>query len=387
MKILVSLIFILLNLYANEYVNSSTCKGCHPTIYGEFYESSHRKSSTFEDPIHKAIWDLHPDKKKESYTCAKCHTPTDLELLTKLKENRPALPKENEVQTQEAISCAYCHGIKDIEEHAKMNENIVTLKDKVFYSADENLRNEKNKEFKDEITLFGMMKKKSGSPFHKIDYSNKNFYTGKMCLGCHSHLQNDNSFDLCRVDTKDVKEDEETNCITCHMPKIKGTATSIKITKTHRFHGFASATKNRDLLAKYIKIKFKQKKEFFEVSIKNEASHNLFLQPLRVAQLKVNILRDNKTIKQETKSFVRIIGKDGKPTMPWLANSEIKNNMIKANERRVIKYDFKLQENDKIEVVFGYYRVNPKVVKKLKLENNKEATEFNILKSEFFHSK
>ncbi len=63
---------------------------------------------------------------------------------------------------------------------------------------------------------------------------------------------------------------------------------------------------------------------------------------------------------------MRIIGKDGKATMPWLADSEIKNNMIKANERRVIKYDFKLQENDKLEVVFGYYRVNPKVVKKLK---------------------
>ncbi len=231
-----------------------------------------------------------------------------------------------------------------------------------------------------------MMKKKSGSPYHKIDYSNKNFYTGKMCMGCHSHLQNENNFDLCRVDMKGAK-DEETNCISCHMPKIKGTATTIKISKTHRFHGFATASKNKDLLGKYIKIKFKQKKDFFEISIKNEASHNLFLQPLRVAQLRVNVLRDNKTIKLDTKSFMRIIGKDGKATMPWLADSEIKNNMIKANERRVIKYDFKLQENDKLEVVFGYYRVNPKVVKKLKLENNKEATDFNILKSEFFHTK
>jgi len=386
MKILLSIVFIFINLFANEFVKSNTCKGCHPTIYAEFYESSHRKSSTFENPIHKAVWDLHPDKEKGSYTCAKCHTPTDLELLNNLKEGKKALPEKNEVQTHEAISCAYCHGIKDIKEHAKMNENIVTLKDKVFYSANEDLRDEKNKEFKDEIALFGMMKKKSGSPYHKIDYSNKNFYTGKMCMGCHSHLQNDNNFDLCRVESKGA-QDEETNCISCHMPKIKGTATTIKITKTHRFHGFASASKNKDLLAKYIKIKFKQKKDFFEISIKNEASHNMFLQPLRVAQLKVNVLRGNKTIKQETKSFMRLIGKNGKPTMPWLAYSEIKNNMIKANERRVIKYDFKLQENDKLEVLFGYYRVNPKMIKKLKLENHKEATDFNVLKSEFFHSK
>lgn len=386
MKIFIFMIFIFINLFANEFVKSNTCKGCHPTIYSEFYNSSHRKSSTFEDPIHKAVWDLHPDKRKESYTCAKCHTPTDLELLNNLKENKKALPEKNDIQTQEAISCTYCHGIKDIEEHSKMNKNILTLKDKVFYSANENLRNEKNKDFKDEIGLFGMMKKKSGSPFHKIDYSNKNFYTGKMCMGCHSHLQNENNFDLCRVDLKGAKN-EETNCISCHMPKIKGSATTIKITKTHRFHGFASASKNEELLAKYIKIKFLQKKDFFEISIKNEASHNLFLQPLRVAKLKVNVLRDNETIKLETKSFARIIGKDGKPTMPWLANSEIKNNMIKANERKKIRYDFKLQENDKIELVFGYYKVNPKVVKKLNLENNKEATKFYILKSEFFSAK
>jgi len=386
MKVFLFILFILVNSYGTEFVKSNTCKGCHPTIYAEFYNSSHRKASTFEDKIHEAVWNLHPQKQEGAYTCAKCHTPTDLELLTKLKEKKEALPVKNEVQTQEAISCAYCHSIKDVEKHSKMNGNIVTLKDKVFYSANENSRDLKNKEFKDEITLFGMMKKKSGSPFHTIDYSNKNFYTGKMCMGCHSHLQNDNNFDLCRVDEKGAQE-EETNCISCHMPKIKGTATSIKITKTHRFHGFANASMNQNLLAKYVKIKFKQKKEFFEISIKNEASHNLFLQPLRLAVLKVNILRNKETIKLENKTFARIIGKDGKATMPWLADSEIKNNMIKANERRVIEYDFKLQKDDKLEVVFGYFKVNPKALKKLKLENDEESTKFNILKSEFFYSK
>lgn len=386
MKIVLFLTFAILNLFANEFIKSNTCKGCHPLIYSEFYESSHRKSSIYEDPIHKAIWDLHPNKKDEKYTCAKCHTPTDLELLNNIKNGKKALPKNNEIQTKEAISCAYCHSIKDIKEHSKVNDNVITLREKVFYSANKENRKVENKEFKDEVSFFGMMKKKSGSPFHKIDYSNKGFYTGKMCMGCHSHLQNENNFDLCRVDMKGA-QDEETNCITCHMPKIKGSATSIKITKTHTFHGFASGSKNKDMLSKYIKIKFKQKKEFFEISIKNESSHNLFLQPLRVAQLRVNILRGKETIKLPIKSFVRIIGKDGKPTMPWLANSEVKNNMIKANERRVIKYDFKLKKEDQIEVVFGYYKVNPKMIKKLKLENHKESTKFNVLKSEFYHSK
>jgi len=385
-KIILSIIFIILNIYANEFIDSTTCKGCHPTIYGEFYDSSHRKASVFENKVHKAMWDLHPDKQKESYTCATCHTPTDLELLKNLEENKKAMPENNNVQTQEAISCVYCHSIKDVENHAKSNKNIISEEEKVFYSANENNRDQKNKSFKDEVSLFGMMKEKSGSPFHKIDYSNDNFYTGKMCMGCHSHMQNDNNFDLCRMDEKGAK-DEETNCISCHMPKIAGSATSIKITKEHRFHGFASGSKNQDLLAKYIKIDFKENINDFDVSIKNEAAHNLFLQPLRLAQLKVSILRDSKTINLDTKSFARIIGKDGKPTMPWIADSEIENNMLKANERRVINYDFKLQKDDKIEVIFGYYTVNPKMIEKLNLQDDEESKKFNIIFSKFFYAK
>lgn len=386
MKIILSIIFIILNIQASEFVPSNTCKGCHPTIYSEFYDSSHRKSSIFENKVHKAMWDLHPDKQKESYTCAECHTPSDLKLLKNLEENKKAMPVKNDLQTEEAISCAYCHSIKDIETHDKLNKNIITLKDKIFYSANENNREEENKEFQDKISFFGMIKEKSGSPFHKIDYSNKNFYTGKMCMGCHSHLQNDNNFDLCRVEEKGAK-DEETNCISCHMPKIAGSSTSIKITKEHRFHGFASGSKNQELLTKYIKIDFKENEKTFDISIKNEASHNLFLQPLRLALLKVNILRNAETIPLETKSFARIIGKDGKPTMPWIADSEIENNMIKANEKRVINYDFQLQKDDKIEVVFGYFTVNPKMLEKLKLENDEESKKFNIVFSKFFYAK
>lgn len=383
LQIFIMVLFITMNLNAEDFISSNTCKACHPTIYGEFYNSSHRKASIFEDPIHKAVWDLHPNKEKESYTCAKCHTPSDTKLIQKLQENKKAIPEKNSIQSHEAISCVYCHSIKSIEEHEKVNTNVLTSEKKVFYSANEDNRIVKDKKYKDEVSLFGMMKKKSGSPYHTIDYSNEDFYTGKMCMGCHQKLQNDNKFDLCRVDMKGA-QDEEKNCITCHMPKVKGTATSIKITDKHRFHGFASASNNQDLLAKYIKINFEQKSDSFEISIKNESSHNLFLQPLRLAQLKVNVLKGNERIELPTKSFMRIIGKDKKPTMPWLANSVVKNNMIKANENRVIKYDYILKADDSVEVVFGYYKVNPKMWKKLKLENDETSTKFNVLKSEFY---
>jgi hypothetical protein len=171
------------------------------------------------------------------------------------------------------------------------------------------------------------------------------------------------------------------------MPKISGSATSIKITKEHTFHGFSNKSNNEELLAKYVKINFKENQNNFEISIKNEATHNLFLQPLRLAQLKVNILRNSKIIPLEIKSFARIIGKDGQATMPWIADSEIQNSMLKANEERVINYDFKLEKNDKIEVVFGYYSVNPKMLDKLNLKDDEESTKFNIIFNKYFYSK
>ncbi len=386
MKIILMAICIFLNIQAQELVSSNTCKGCHPTIYSEFYDSSHRKSSIFENKVHKGMWDLHPDKEKESYTCAKCHSPSDLALLKNLEENKKAMPEKNNAQTEEGISCVYCHSIKDVELHAQSNKNNLSLKDKVFYSASEKNKDQKSKEFKDEVSLFGMVKEKSGSPYHTIDYSNENIYTGKMCMGCHSHLQNDNNFDLCRVEEKGASN-QETNCISCHMPKVAGTATSIKITKEHTYHGFNNGAKNQDLLAKYIKFDFIQNEKTFDITIKNEATHNLFLQPLRLALLKVSVLRDNKNFELKTEEFARIIGKDGKATMPWLADSEVKNSMIKANETRVVNYDFQLRKDDKIEVIFGYYTVNPKMIEKLKLQDDEESKKFNILFSKFFYSK
>lgn len=389
MKTIFSTILLILSiqvLQANELVKSSTCKGCHPVIYSEFYNSSHRKASIFENKVHKAMWDLHPNKTDKKYTCAKCHTPSDLELLEKLEKNKNALPIKNDVQTEEAISCAYCHSIKDVESHEKINKNILSLKEKLFYSANVEDRNEKNKKFEDKVSFFGMVKEKSGSPFHKIDYTNNNYYTGKMCMGCHSHMKNDNNFNLCAVEEEGA-QDESKNCISCHMPKIAGSKSSVKVTKEHTFHGFTNKDNQKIFLDKYIKIDFKENKENFEISIKNEATHNLFLQPLRVAVLKVNILRDNNVIKLKDESFVRIIGKDGKATMPWLADSEVKNNMIKANETRVIPYDFKLKTNDTIELVFGYFKVNPKIVEKLNLQDDLESTQFNILHTATFYAK
>jgi hypothetical protein len=71
-------------------LDNTTCQKCHPKIYKEYQTSAHKNASIYNDPIHKAIWDLHPAKKKENYKCAKCHTPSDKQLVAS-----KGLPREN----------------------------------------------------------------------------------------------------------------------------------------------------------------------------------------------------------------------------------------------------------------------------------------------------
>lgn len=365
-----------------QYTPNSTCKGCHPTIYKEFYNSAHRKSSIYEDEIHSAIWKLHPDKKKERYKCAKCHTPADLKLLDALDNNKTALPKDEDVQKKEAISCISCHSIKSIKEAKVHNINIMTKEPKMIYASDIKNRDKKII-FKEESSFFGLVKKTVGSPYHNIDYSNKNFYTGKMCMGCHSHLKNIENQDTCNVDMSGANN-EKKNCITCHMPKVQGSATTIKITKKHTYHGFAGVRNKSNLLAQYIKLNLKKRKNGFDIEITNEATHNLLLHPTRLLVLNVKVLKESKLLPLKSVKFLRVLGKNNKPAMPWLGDSIFKDNMIKAGETRVIKYDTPLQNSDNVEVELGFYLVNPKILKKLSLENSKEATKYRVLKTKNF---
>jgi len=358
MRILLSVSILLVGLFANDL---NTCKGCHPIIANEFENSLHKKSTIKEDKIHKAIWDKHPLKKKGDYTCAKCHSP-----------NNP----------HSGITCTTCHTIIDIKKHPKENENVYEKKDRLLYSAQKGME-DKKVIYKEESSWLGLFTKTVGSPYHDIDYTNKIFYTGEVCMGCHSHKKNNHGFMVCKTNPKGA-EDTKNNCITCHMPKIKGSATNIRISKTHAFHGFSGVINKPQLLSKYIDISYKKNNNGFDIIINNQAPHNLMIHPLRVAKLNVTLKRKGEVKKLKSHTFVRIIGTKSKPSMPWLATQVVKDTMIKANEKRVIHFDTPLEKGDEIEAILGFYIVNPKVLKKLGLEGDKKLKEFIPLKREYF---
>ncbi len=356
-----------LSLFANDavhqYAKSEECKACHTTIYDEFYSSMHANSIPQKDPIHNAIWQKHPhNKKQKRYSCGKCHTPAANNLDKMLTKGKHALPDAQNITHTEGISCAYCHRIKSIELHKQTNTNVMTNTPK---------------------TYFGTRKETIESPFHSIvSDGNEIFKNGNVCIGCHSHKQNSHGLNVCSTNIDN--EMNGANCVSCHMPQVKGSVSVLDDSKTHAFHGFAGSHFHSDMLTQYVDLSILRNIDNFIVNVDNRTSHALLLHPLRVAVLKVSVTRDGKTTPFKNEVFVRVIGKDGKPAMPWVADTTIKDTMIQANEKRSIKYNFKLQKGDKVDVALGWFLVNPKAIKKLNLQDDKMATEFHLFKKQSF---
>lgn len=367
MKYFVFLIFSFISLAANDtahnFAPSSDCKQCHPLIYDEFSGSMHANSTPQKDPIHKAVWDKHPqNKKQERYGCGKCHTPAADNLDSMITKGQKAMPMADNKTHQAGISCAYCHRIKSIEHHAVHNTNVITDSERIY---------------------FGTLKKHAESPYHGIvTEGNEHMQNGNVCIGCHSHKMNKHKLNVCSTNIEN--ELDKANCVSCHMPKVKGTVSNIKWRQKHTFHGFAGSHSNSQMLEKYVDISMLRQIDNFIVNIDNRTSHALLLHPLRTAVLKVSVTRDSKTTKFKDEVFVRIIGHKGKPAMPWAATTTLKDTMIKANEKRSVKYDFKLQQGDKVNVILGWFLVNPKALKTLGLEDDKASTEFKVFKKESF---
>jgi hypothetical protein len=354
---------VIANDKVHHFEKNEECKSCHSQIYNEFEGSMHTHSIPQKDPIHNAVWSKHPNNKKnQRYGCGKCHTPAANNLDKMKTKGQKALPDATNVTHTDGISCAYCHRIEKIQKHKKSNTNIISKKEKDY---------------------FGTRKEHSKSPFHEISTNeNKLMQNGNVCIGCHSHKANKFGLNVCSTNIDN--EMDGANCVSCHMPMVKGSVSDITQRKTHAFHGFAGSHFHSDMLQKYVNISLLREIKDFVVNVDNQTSHALLLHPLRVAVLKVSVKRDGKVIKLDDKIFVRVIGDNGKPAMPWKASTTLRDTMIKANEKRSVKYDFALQKNDKVDVVLGWYLVNPKAVKKLNLQDEKVATEFIEFKKESF---
>ena len=369
MKNFLSILLLLLSFLSLGANESKVCQKCHPIIYEEYYESSHRNSSTVNNPIHKALWDKHP-KGADGYSCAKCHSPSDLESLK-------GVLKDNKIQREEPISCVYCHSIKTIEDGESSNTNILTDKKREFFTAEHSKKGKEKASYETKTSWFGLVKESRNSPYHKIEYNNENFYSGNVCMGCHSHTNNEHSFDITMLDAMIDKNDKNT-CVTCHMPQVAGTKVTINESKTHAYHGIAGIYHMNKEMGKYIEFNIDKKTKGFSVRIVNKSNHALFGQSFREGVLDIEVKRDGKTISLEPFIFTRVLGKDGKEVMPWEANESLKDTLIYA--KKDIIYSENIQSGDTLKLTLSVRRISNIKAKELGLDD-KQLTKKRVLKT------
>lgn len=372
MRYLLLTIFSFLSVTVLTANESKVCKQCHPVIYEEYYKSSHRNSSVYNNPIHNAMWQMH-EKDEKGYTCAKCHSPSDKDALENGKLTK------NETQLEEPISCIYCHSIKDVQEGEGSNTNVLSNKVREFYTAQEG--KEGKAAYEKEVSWFGLKKAPKSSPFHKIDYDNKNFYNGNVCMGCHSHTNNEHGFDITMLDAL-ISEKDKNSCVTCHMPQVLGTKVTINETKTHAFHGIAGIHQNTQMMGEHLEFKVSKVDGGFSVEVINKSNHALFGQSFRQGVLKAEIARGTDVIEPEPFIFERILAKNGEEVMPWDAHEAKKDTLIYA--KRTVTFKTPLKSGDRLTLTLGVRRVSASGAKKLGIEQDKELLKLKTLKSEVF---
>ena len=346
----------------NTYAPNSECKECHPKIYKEYEESMHRNSTIWKDPIHKAVWDMHPtNTKKQQYKCAKCHIPTADNIDDMIGKGTKGMPEPTNVTHTQGILCTYCHKIQDVKEGVMSNTNVMA-----------------DTEYKD---YFGTRENPKRTRHH-YSVKNENFANGKVCMGCHSHKKNKAKLDVCITDMNE--EGAQENCITCHMPQVQGSMSTKADTPTYAFHGFPGANLHKDMLLQYIQMKFIKEDAGFKISIHNRSPHNMMLHPMRHTQLLVSVESDGKMQEMKPEVFLRMIGKNKKPSPPWIANEVVKDTMIKGKETRLVNYDITLKQGDKVHATLGYYLVKPQVAKRFGIEESEKVSTFHILKEKIY---
>jgi len=361
MKTFLLSIFLILP-YLSAASETKICQKCHPVIYKEYYNSIHRKSSPVNDPIYKALLTKVKDTKK----CATCHSPSAHDEQTK---------------REEPISCVYCHTIKDIDEKKSENNNILSGKKKDFYTAQVDKKDLKHGKYEMVSSFFGLVTKSQNSPYHQIEYNNENYYNGNVCMGCHSHVNNEHNVDVIMLDAYIDIKDKET-CISCHMPQIQGSKTTLSDSKTHAYHGIAGVHNMSKSLGKYIDFKVNKTNEGFIVQIINQANHALFGTANREGILEVSILRNGKTIKLKPALFTRTFGKNGVKSLPFEADNILKDTLIYA--KKDIHYNSKLQKGDRVILSLGFRLINNEVAEELNLENISSFTKVRYLKKASF---
>lgn len=350
------------------------CKTCHEDIYLQWKSSMHSKSTALTDPIHSAFYKAvigNPEqegvKKNGKYpVCLQCHAPA---AAIDGKTNLAAMQVYNE-----GINCVACHTISRYKGTRKPEGGLRLGTQAYEFSK---------------TSLQGPGTNHTGSDWqHPIFQNSANpevFKTNAICLGCHDQRKNSNKVALCQTGDEIAIAGGETNCLTCHMPKVNGKA-------DHRFLGGHSAkmvSKGLEMAMTAVK---KNKTLVVSIKLSNLLPHNLPTgAPFRNIYVKLagynkqgqEIWASSQShpAKDDKKAmFMYSLGDaEGNPAPPPKATQVLGDTRLKPYETRELKYTINQENIKKLRAVAYYDLLLPPMKKKFSKPEHKDLVTPKII--------
>ena len=331
---------------------SEECASCHPTIYKEWQESFHAKSSALTDPahgaVHKAFLKAMEEKGKiGNYHCANCHTPM-ADNIKDLMAGTAELDSKNWTHT-EGTGCTFCHRVESVVEKEMFNQYKIN-QDGTFHTS---------RPAKEDLP-------------HKMGQSDL-FVEGKICMGCHSHKLNGKKIAICLM-----KDEAQGNCLECHMPEVEGRATVGSDGSTHRSHKMPGGH-DMEMLQKAVTldaaITFEGDARSLVVSVTNMIKHTFpSTNPMRIAFVKaVAKDKDGNTVWENFKEspledkqalfFKAFKSGEEKGVPSWDADGIAFDTRLNAGETRKITYSLENPAITQVDVMLIYRLFPPKAIK------------------------
>ena len=331
---------------------SEQCGTCHPTIYKEWQESFHAKSSILKDPAHGAVHQaflkaMEKKGKKGNYHCANCHAP----MADNIKElmTGAAEPDSENWTRSEGTGCTFCHRIEAVVEQEMFNQYRLN-KDGALHTG---------------------RPAKEGLP-HATGQSAL-FAEGAVCMGCHSHKLNGKKVPICVM-----KDEAEGNCLECHMPVVEGGAAVESKGTSHRSHTMPGGH-DIEMLKKAAtldaEVISEGKERSLVVTVQNMIKHTFpSTNPMRIAFIKVVAKdKDGNTVWENFKEspledkqgffFKAFKAGEEKGVPSWAADGVAFDTRLKAGETRKMTYSLDDPAITQVDVMLIYRLFPPKAMK------------------------
>ncbi len=406
--------------HEEDWLNSASCKQCHPTIFKQWANSSH--GTAMDHPYYEFQENLAAQAEGENFRafCRGCHmpqllltgdNPSTYKLQNRMHEKdamslQEAL-KKGETPVEAGTSCFFCHRISKARNAGGNADLTVNLKDrdKYFFEKSSN-----------KIMQWANQKSINANPkAHKDSYSNKDLYQDSLyCATCHNEFIpgtgskiNDNYGEwLASSFNNPSDKSKHRTCIDCHMKAdISNIGTNVngystqggelkKDVRTHHFTGANDylaglrSDEHRKLSVDLLRIATILDAEVNDdkltIRVTNDKAGHMFPGGARrqiwleitVKDKYGSVVYQNghlkgKDVPKDAREFKKVLGdKDGKPVGLhfWRYEKMIKDTRIPADGYRDEVFDLPLNINYplQIEARLLFRAFSPKLTDKVR---------------------